>query len=335
MDLVKKYVYAVTQKLPEQQRADIEQELTGLIEDMLDERVGEGPIHEKDIEDVLIELGEPSVLAAKYRGKERYLISPERFDPYVSVVKIVLASIAIAISVASFIEFFMNPTDVVKQFAEYLATLFSVSIHGFAWVTIIFALLEFTGERNSNHKLNTKKHWRPSDLAPIPDPKSLIKVSEPIFGIIFSILFLVLFTFAINLVGVHRFNEGLSWVIPVFNEEVFSKYIPFIWAITAIGILRDCLKMIVRKWTIEIVAFHLFFNLTSLILTFVMFSNPSTWNPEFINQLVNAGLITEGSEAYQSVSTIWKNTIEGGLMYIIAIITIIDSVAVGLKLYRK
>lgn len=38
MELIDRYVYAVVQKLPEQQRNDIRKELYGLIEDMLEER---------------------------------------------------------------------------------------------------------------------------------------------------------------------------------------------------------------------------------------------------------------------------------------------------------
>lgn len=333
MELVNRYVYAVTQKLPEQQRADIEQELKGLIEDMLDERTLGGPIQESDVEEVLLQLGDPSSLADKYRGRKRYLVGPERFDAYLSVVKVVLISVVIGITVASAIEFFMNPTRGVSQIAEYVATLLSASIQGFAWVTIIFALLEM-GLRDSNNKSTSKKPWKLTDLPSIPDSKTMIKASEPIFGIIISILTLVLFTFALDLVGVHRINDGQSWVIPLFNGEVFSKYVPFIWVITAISILRDCLKMVKRKWTNEIVILHLFFNLISLVLMIVMFSNPSIWNPQFINELVNSGTIREGSESYQIVMSIWRNA-KDYLIFIIALITIIDSVSVGLKLYRK
>lgn len=331
MELIKKYVYAVTQKLPAQQRVDIEKELNGLIEDMLDERTQGAPVQESDVEEVLIELGDPSSLADKYRGKERFLISPERFDPYLSVLKIVLVSVAIAISVGFVIDFFMGPVNIAKQFAEYLASLFSASIQGFAWVTIVFILIEHRGNRTSDNR--TKKPWRPSDLPSIPDPKTVIKPIEPILGIIFSVVFLILFAYMLNLVGVHRFYDGQSTVIPVFNEEVFRKYIPFIWVLTAIGILRDCMKMITRKWTRQIVVFHLFFNIMSLIFTLIMFTDPSIWNPQFMNELVQAGAITEGSEGFQTVSTIWDRSREG-LIYVIALITVIDSIATGMKLYR-
>lgn len=334
MELVRKYVYAVTQKLPAQQRADIEKELTGLIEDMLDERTQGGPVQESDVEEVLFELGDPSALANKYRGKERYLISPEQFDTYLSVLKIVLVSVAIAISVGFVVEIFMGPVNIAKLIAEYLASLLSVSIQGLAWVTIVFALLELRGNRDADNKSSTKKTWKPSDLPSVPDPKTMIKPTEPILGIIFSIVFLVLFTYMLNLVGVHLFKDGQSTVIPVFNEEVFRKYIPLIWVLTAIGILRDCMKMISRKWTFQIVVYHLFFNIASFIFVLVLFTDPTIWNAQFMNELVNAGAVAEGSESYQTISTIWDRSREG-IIYIIALITVIDSVATGLKLYRK
>lgn len=38
MELIDRYIYAVTKKLPQKQREDIEKELRTLIDDMLEER---------------------------------------------------------------------------------------------------------------------------------------------------------------------------------------------------------------------------------------------------------------------------------------------------------
>lgn len=54
MDLVERYIYAVTQKLPSQTREDIGKELRGLIADMLEERAQGERITEKHIEKVSI-----------------------------------------------------------------------------------------------------------------------------------------------------------------------------------------------------------------------------------------------------------------------------------------
>jgi hypothetical protein len=39
MEMIDRYVYAVTKRLPEKQREDVSDELRGLIEDMLEARV--------------------------------------------------------------------------------------------------------------------------------------------------------------------------------------------------------------------------------------------------------------------------------------------------------
>ena len=83
--MIDRYIYDVTRRLPKNQRQDIDAELRGLIEDMVEER---SPQPEKsDLEAVLTELGRPSALAAKYRGSKRFLIGPELFDVYFLVLK--------------------------------------------------------------------------------------------------------------------------------------------------------------------------------------------------------------------------------------------------------
>lgn len=86
-EVVKRYIHAETQKLPEQQRADIKKELQGLIEDMPEEPTQGEIATPNDVEAVLLELCNPSDLADKYRGSKRYLISQDcaRSDLYCHV----------------------------------------------------------------------------------------------------------------------------------------------------------------------------------------------------------------------------------------------------------
>ncbi|MFF2157255.1 permease prefix domain 1-containing protein [Paenibacillus chitinolyticus] len=65
MEIIDRYIYAVTQRLPEQQRDDIKRELQSLIEDMLEERMPTGQASKEDVESVLLELGPPNELAAE------------------------------------------------------------------------------------------------------------------------------------------------------------------------------------------------------------------------------------------------------------------------------
>ena len=78
-DLIDRYVYQVVRRLPQSQRADIEAELRGLIDDMLSARGGG---KREDVIAVLRELGRPAELAFRYSGSRRSLIGPEYYDTY-------------------------------------------------------------------------------------------------------------------------------------------------------------------------------------------------------------------------------------------------------------
>lgn len=329
MDLINRYIYAVTQKLPESQRADIEKELHGLIEDMLEDRgAGVGIASTEDIEQVLLELGPPGDMAARYRGRERYLIGPGLIDSYWSVLRIVLYSVVIALGIAYMVDFFTSSDPTAEKLLEYFISLLSVAIHGFAWVTVIFAYIEYRGARQVS-----KEAWKPSDLPVIPEPAVRIKPIEPVLGILFSVLFFVLFTFSLNLIGVHRFDEN-SIAIPVFEQAAFAKYLPLIWLLTAFSIFNEARKLITRKWTPQLAVMHVIFNVASVIVAVILFSDMAIWNPTFMEQLAQTGFVTPGSESYDIVKSIWDRS-RDGLIYVIVIITLIDTVSVLMKRFRR
>lgn len=328
MDLINRYIYAVTQKLPESQRTDIEKELQGLVEDMLEDRgVGVETASLEEVEQVLLELGPPVEMAARYRGRERYLIGPGLINSYWSVLRIVLYSIAVALGIVYIIDFFTSTEPTAEKLLELLVSLLSVGIHGFAWVTVIFAFIEYRGARQVPND-----PWKPSELPAIPEPAARIKPIEPVLGILFSVLFFVLFTFSINLIGVHRFDEN-SIAIPVFEQAAFAKYLPLIWLLTAFSIFNEARKLITRKWTPQIAVMHVIFNVASVIVTVILFSDMTIWNPTFMDQLVQAGLVTPGDEAYETVKSIWDRS-RDGLIYVIVIITLIDTISVVMKWFR-
>ena len=65
-DLIERYIYAVTKRLPKKIQEDVSQELRTLIDDMLMERCGDATPNEYDIKSVLTELGTPNELCEKY-----------------------------------------------------------------------------------------------------------------------------------------------------------------------------------------------------------------------------------------------------------------------------
>ncbi|MFD2044174.1 hypothetical protein ACFSTA_09790 [Ornithinibacillus salinisoli] len=309
MEIIDRYIYAVTQRLPQNQRKDISVELRGLIEDMVEERKNGNENTEEIIEEVLIELGSPRELAQKYRGTKRYLIGPEIFDAYLCVLKIVLIALSASMGIVFMIRTILNPIAILDHFIDTIVTSIVTSFpSAFAWVTLIFVMVEISGNvKEKNIKLD--KDWVPSDLSPIPDPKREIKLVEPILGIVFFVFIMALFLFSNDYFGLYIFNNSeFSSVIPFLNIDSFSYHLPFILLILGLSILKEVLKLIIGKWDLKLVLFTLCINIISIIAVLFMITGETFWNPNFMAELTQAGWVTVGSDEYYVVEQIWTNT---------------------------
>src|SRR5215212_5190286 len=92
MNWTERYLAAALRSIPAAKRADVEQELRSSIEDGIEERIAAGADGATAERAVLESLGDPSLLAAAYTGKPNYLIGPELFPIYRSVVPKILGS---------------------------------------------------------------------------------------------------------------------------------------------------------------------------------------------------------------------------------------------------
>lgn len=143
-DIVERYVFAVVRRLPVAQRDDVSLELRSLIEEMVrDRQESEAP--EKS---VLLELGNPADLADRYRGEERHLIGPRYYDLYLLLLKIVGFAVSLGILISLAIGFAINPPGSFgKALGQIIGTLFGAYAQGFAWITVIFVIMERCQDR--------------------------------------------------------------------------------------------------------------------------------------------------------------------------------------------
>ncbi|WP_208586876.1 HAAS signaling domain-containing protein [Gracilibacillus suaedae] len=307
MEMIDRYIYAVTQKLPQSQRKDIAEELRSLIEDMLEERVQGENVTVNDVEEVLMELGNPRQLAQKYKGTKNYLIGPELFDSYMLVLKIVLISTAIAISITFIIKTIINPVTILDHFVELIVAFVTALPAAFGWTTFGFAIADHFGDIKAKD-LEIGTEWKPSDLAPIPDEKRQIKYCEPIVSITFYTLLIIMFVFSNEYLGVWIFQDGFSDVVPFLNNETYTTSLLFLILIMGIGITKECLKLIYGKWTYKLVTYIAIVNVISTIAVLFMINGNAFWNPDFLLELTQAGVITENSDGYRTVSMIWNQS---------------------------
>jgi len=282
MELIDRYIYAVIRLLPVKQRGDIETELRGLIDDMLEQRKRGRDAGGGDIEAVLSELGEPSSLAAKYSGKPRYLIGPGIFETYTTVLKIALAASVFGMLVALAVNFAASPPqEAAKILGDVLGSIFSAAAGAFTWVTAVFALIEYHSADLNAIKLK-KRGWKPSDLPEIPVKSALIRRSEPIAGILFIIIFYTLLNYAPGFFSIYH---GGASPIPVFQPDVLKAYLPLINIGFAVSILKEIVRLAYGRYTLKLTAATIVLSGISFVLTVIVFSNFSIWNPDFVYSL--------------------------------------------------
>ena len=287
MEIIERYIYAVVKRLPAKQRDDIEKDLKSLIDDMLAERTGSGMPDVSDAEAVLTELGDPALMAEKYRDTKRYLIGPELFETYIMVLKIVAIAVTLGMSMAMAISVIVTqPTDSVKSIASSISAVFSSVVSALAWVTIIFAIIERSRmESARSFSLKAPEAWKPSSLPKIPVKSAVIPRGESIVGIIFNLIFIILInSFAADLSFVFAFGDVT--VIPLFNPDSLAVYLPIINVLLCLAILKECAKLMVGRWTLPLALGNMALNVLSLIFLVIFFSDMSVWSSEFLNTIV-------------------------------------------------
>ncbi|TFJ91364.1 hypothetical protein [Lentibacillus salicampi] len=308
MEMIGRYVYAVTKRLPEAQRKDVADELSGLIEDMLEERVQGREITEEDVEGVLLELGHPRTLARKYRGSKKYVIGPELYDLYMLVLKIGLISAVSVFTIIFMIQVILNPMNILDYFVNFIVSFVTIIPTVIGWTTLGFALVEYFGAGKLEH-IHLDKGWKPSSLAAVPDPKRQIKRSEPIAGIMFYVLIMVILAFSNDYFGIWIFQDGeFSGIVPFLNEESYGLFLLLILIVFGFGIVKECLKFMYEKWTFSLVGFTAIVNLISIALILFMITSVQFWNPYFMNELVQHGFVNGGSDDFETVRIIWEQS---------------------------
>lgn len=249
-DMIERYIYAVTRRMPRKLGEDVAKELRGLIDDMLKERCGEILPADKDVRVILTELGTPNELYEKYTDHGRgCLIGQPYYTIYVQVLKIVMLCTVFGMTLATLIVLILGGNGdegwlpyVMLGVGQWLGNLFSGVFFAFGAVTALFAFFY--------HKGISLDHYAGLDnLPPVPVRKAQISKTECILGIGISVVFLIVFLWAPQILCIVIQRNGIVDVIPVFNVETVRRTWYIIVVFGLLGISREIVKLIEGKYT--------------------------------------------------------------------------------------
>ena len=281
MELIERYIYAVSRRLPVSQRADIEQELRTLIEDMIQERC-HGEVGQEQIMALLKELGDPAYLAGQYREEQKYLIGPQLYDAYTLAMRIFLAASVFGISLIEIVGFFLHPDalleDILFQFAALLLRAVCLS---FVLVTLVFALME-----RDHYRRASKPAWDPAALPKIPKRSQTISISGVVWSVVVSIAMISVIVMGNPTVQISE----VIWItnpisIPIFSPKGMQTVAPIIVSLLFVGIIRDLVKLASGCWTMKLSVINVLINSISVICYMFFLTKPDIFNQSLVGGL--------------------------------------------------
>lgn len=295
-ELIERYVYAVTRRLPIKMRDDIEKEINGLIGDMLEERCGDMTPTETDVKVVLTELGAPDELAAKYDPNgERSLIGPKYFPTYWRVLTITLAAGTAGMIIAAVLAVLTGESTGAwyEIIAEWLSNIWNTALAVFATITAVFAIMEYK-------KVDINLDEDLMKLPSVPKEKEKISRADCIVGIVFSVVLLALFLFAPQVFCGGSITTGengtSSNLFPIFNVD----YIHSVWYLFVIAfvaeIARECYMLVIGRYNFPVAIVSAVTSAVNIIASgFILLSNKLV-SPE-LQTMVHDAVLLDGGDA--------------------------------------
>jgi hypothetical protein len=192
MDLIERYLEAVTAGLQPKRRGEVERELRASILDALEARDA-SPESEEDVAAVLAEIGEPSQVAAGYEPGRQYLIGPELYPLFRRVVRVTLLTLvgasalyfAVALLLGGQSEF--RAGDLLRDTLE---TALGAAVLAVVVIGAVFAWLQ-RSEVDVPARSRPGERWDPRSLPAVRGPDRASRF-DSVVGLVASAIALVI-----------------------------------------------------------------------------------------------------------------------------------------------
>jgi len=281
MDLLDRYLEAVRKYLPWKRQEDIIAELRANLESQLEDKESElgRPLTTSEVEAWLKKLGAPRQVAAGYQ-RQQYLIGPALFPTFTYVLRTVCIWVVVVYTIVSAVQIAVNARGL-DTLPEAVMSLPGVLLMAAAWVTLIFAVLEFVAARYPQKcpaLANPSADWSPSALPPVQresaqgkKPRSYVQaVAEVVFGFIFLVWLVLVPQHPFLLLG-----PGVIY-LELSPFRLAPVWLVFLWWVVALNVLQlvwRSIDLMRGTWQYPWAAQHLVFKTIGLVpLALLLFS---------------------------------------------------------------
>ncbi|APZ33544.1 hypothetical protein BOH66_04095 [Microbacterium aurum] len=277
--LTDRYVLAVTRSIPEQQRADVADELRASIADQLDARIEAGEPADAAERAVLTELGDPDRLAAGYADRPLSLIGPRYFLEWkrllILLLWIVPACAAVAVAIAQIIA----GATVGEVIGQVVAVTLSVVVHVGFWVTLVFAVLERTTGATGDPLI-------PWSVDSLPEPRETgARLSDLVGGIVWVAILAGAIVWDLTIGFVYLHGSWMSFL----NPGLWPGWAVVLGALMAGEIVLAVLAYRRGRWTMGLAVANTVLAIVSASVLLWMLGAGLLVNPALYDIVIAAG----------------------------------------------
>ncbi|MGW4461226.1 permease prefix domain 1-containing protein [Micromonospora sp. NPDC004704] len=311
--LTDRYLAATLTSVPAQRRDEIAAELRGSIEDMIEDRAGNGQDPAAAEREVLTELGNPDRLAARYADRRLQLIGPKYYLHWAKLLKTLLSFVPAIVGTVVAIVDAADDGKIGGAIGSGIGVAIEVAVQITFWVTLGFAIAERT-----NTPLGLPE-WNVDQLPAVPVKREigLTDAIAAVFTIGLTIAYLVLQHF-------HSWLETDNGTnIPIIDPALWTSWLPVLIGVLVISAGFEIVKYRVGHWTWALVGGKVLLNLAFAVPLAWLLLNDQLLSPAFVGHLDWLG---EGD----NLSTLATSITVG-----IAVITVWDIIDSIIKTRRR
>lgn len=275
-NLPERYAYAVTRLLPPSQRKEVADELLATIDDMAADHAKNGKPTEADITAVLTELGDPTVLADKYKTSPRYLIGPTWFNPYHRLMKTLLCIVPAMVAAVLFAINLASNQSVITATIQGIGSGIAVGIQIAFWVTLVFAIFERVAKPQDIKELNDSIAWNPSQLPHIPKhPEQQVSTAESVTAVVFIALSMAWVALSQTVSA----KDG----VPLLTPQLWEFWIPLFFALAGLTLAHRLWLLKVSNWTTPLMVTNLLLCAASALYVVAIATTQQIINIEYFH----------------------------------------------------
>lgn len=281
--LTDRYVHVTVRELDEGQRHDVEQELRGTIEDMVDAKLDAGAAASREEAEraVLVELGDPMRLAAGYTGRPLHLIGPAIFPEWRRLVTLLLWTVVPIVTLINLVlRLFIDDLaseGVGAAFARSAGLGLQVALHVVFWTTLTYALVE----RSQPGKALIA--WDPDQLP--EDDRRSVGIGETVS----SVVMLLLVGLALIWQQTNSPLEVDGESVPVLDPALWSGWIPFLLGVVVAQIVVALAVFRARRWTWGLAGIAAALDVAASAAVLWLLFTGRLLNPAFVDAMVANG----------------------------------------------